>query len=591
MSRKRADKHPRRKARKRRTESAQSGVPGVQPDEMDLMVDIDRALAEPSPLGLLALTSTLLAVADPRRRSPFDPNDEPGVSMETLVGSFLDVDLAQTTAVLHVIATLTGDQLMAARIRRQLASRRHALPAWLVGLPRAQISRVEQMTHVLGDGDNIYLEVQLPDGGTLTAVVYIDHNIGRVVKDAFVVDAALRDIYQLIGSEIDEDTVVSALDPADARARITEAIDWGVRTFPPLETDTWPQCRALVEWLVGMLPPGGRGYRPTSWSEERLHDLAEEFFSSPHGAPLDSEDSRSLLDSLLWYANDYGKCDPLRWSAVSVEILLLDWIPRKLIANASYLSAVPSLLRALIRYSHERLGIRPSHTRETLDAVDEHESEYMSIIRAPRLQGPAALLAQMGLDLPSSGGGVLGLPSIDDHMLARLAAEVGGESALDILDQVPLPDEPFDWAGVPDDVQPRVREVLDLVDGACAAFFDTEIRTAARRLLAAAATRDPAVFRRAGASHTAAAAVCWSVGKANNAVGPWGDVAVQDLMTHFGVKGSVSQRATTLLKAAGIQPGYGEIVLGSPRYLTSRRRMEIIERRDHYRARKATGER
>ena len=43
------------------------------------------------------------------------------------------------------------------------------------------------MSHVLGDGDNIMLGARLPGGHELTCVIYIDHNLGTLVKDAFVV--------------------------------------------------------------------------------------------------------------------------------------------------------------------------------------------------------------------------------------------------------------------------------------------------------------------------------------------------------------------------------------------------------------------
>jgi len=58
---------------------------------------------------------------------------------------------------------------------------------------------------------------------------------------------------------------------------------------------------------------------------------------------------------------------------------------------------------------------------------------------------------------------------------------------------------------------------------------------------------------------------------------------VKDLTDHFGLaQGGVSQRAETLLKAAGVDRSerYGEIDLGSPDLLVSLRRRRIIERRD-----------
>jgi hypothetical protein len=88
-----------------------------------------------------------------------------------------------------------------------------------------------------------------------------------------------------------------------------------------------------------------------------------------------------------------------------VEILLVDWIPRKIVAEADYLAKAPDLLRAFIRFCHCERGIRAELTAQTLGAVDEHEPSYQKLIRSPRPSGPAALLAAMGLDVPNVTAG------------------------------------------------------------------------------------------------------------------------------------------------------------------------------------------
>ena len=85
---------------------------------------------------------------------------------------------------------------------------------------------------------------------------------------------------------------------------------------------------------------------------------------------------------------------------------------------------------------------------------------------------------------------------LDSLKLCELAAEVGGDDVLEALDDSPLPDEPFDWTGIAEDIAPRVREVLAMVDRCCDDLLDVEYRTACRRLLARAAVGDPKVFRR-----------------------------------------------------------------------------------------------
>lgn len=54
-------------------------------------------------------------------------------------------------------------------------------------------------------------------------------------------------------------------------------------------------------------------------------------------------------------------------------------------------------------------------------------------------------------------------------------------------------------------------------------------------------------------------------------------------MHHFGLAGSVSQRAETLMRAAGLPYRSYEVSLGSPECLVSSRRRWIIEQRDRWR--------
>jgi uncharacterized membrane protein len=378
------------------------------------------------------------------------------------------------------------------------------------------------------------------------------------------------------------DTTFEEADPAQARATVTEAIDHGAMMFPPLETDTWPGCRPLVEWLLSRLPAGGSVRPRQVWSDDDIAALHDDFFASPFGRDLDDRDHRDLLESLTWFGRDYGPGDPLRWSPVNVEMLLVDWIPRKLVAEPEFLAKAPDLLRRFIQYSHGRVGIRRSLTVETLASVDRWAPEYPRLIRSSRPQGPDALIAatMAGDDyLQDEEEG-----SLAEIMLARFDRAVGGRHVLMNLETDPLPDEPFEWAGIPDDIRERVREVLERCDGCADELFDVEHRTAFRRFLSRAAVGDPAIFRRKGSADRAAAAVCWTVAKANHTVGSNMAAALesQRLLGWFGVKGSVSQRAEAFLKAIGVnaRDQYVDMLLGSPDFLVSQRRATIIDLRD-----------
>jgi Domain of unknown function (DUF6398) len=565
------------------------------------MGDVALALADDHPLALMSLVSALIAALEPEWANPFTRTLDPSLpTRDELVRTFLEINLLETSALLAVIAELSGDDIMRRRVRREIAKRAHVLPVWLADLGQATVDRVVEMVHVLGDGDNIVMGMSLPGGSALSLVVYIDHNIGPLVKDACVVSEPLDVLLERMRAASGEnpDITWAKLAPADARARIRGAMTLNDIALVPFETNTWPACRPLVEWAIGTLPAGGTGYQRPHWDDDTLAELTERFLASPFGAGLDDSDHRGLLESLLWFSTAYGSGDPLRWSPVVVEILLVHWIPHKVEGSVAYLAKAPDLLRAFIHFAHHERGIRPALTANTLAAVDQHEPEYQRTIRSPQPSGPAALLAAMRALLP--GGAwppTTPRPSLREVMLDTLRRAVGGEQALDALDAAPLPDEPFTWEAIPADIHERVAEVLKLVDRCCEELLDVEYRTACRRYLSRAAAADPEIFRRRGRAETAAAAICWGIGKANDLFsahvgGHTGShMRVKDLIAHFGIgQGSVSQRSEPLLRAIGVDPHhpysaqqYRELNFGSPDYLTSARREQILDRRDYYR--------
>ncbi len=572
----------------------------------DLGKEIADALADDHPYELIAHASTMIAALDPRSRNPFErsePTDEP--TLELLIDAFIGIDTRETTALLAACAPLVADVRLRTAILAELLVRTHDLPDWALMLEAVQITRAMEMVHVLGDGDNVMVGTTIA-GFDFTFNVYIDHNSGTVVKDAFPVPQSIDEVCALYQREIhDDDTQWNEIPLADAKVRITEAIERGAQTIPPFESESWPACRPFVEWITRELPDGGTGYDHPEWSERQLTEIEDRFFASEFATPFDAEDGRDMVGSLLWYSSGYGPCDPLRWSPTSVEIFLLDWLPRKIIADAERLATAPSVLRAFVRYCHAERHITPALTDTTIASVDAYEPQYLELIRSPRPQGPVALLEAMKAFGAISPGGTpaystivdfgdlgffedLALPDPVTAMLDGLAATVGGNAVLDALNVRPLPNEPFRWEGIAPDTHERVQEVLTIVDDVCDRILDVEHRTASRRFLARVAAGDPTIFRRKGRADTAAAAVVWVIGKDNDLFRSTylGGMFQKDFLEHFGMKGgSINQRAATLLKAAGIRyDGRAWSLLQSTDYLVSARRRTIIDGRDRYRS-------
>jgi hypothetical protein len=581
-------RQPRNGARPHRVEQS-SGRPGSD-DEPELLDEVKALLETGDPLGLVLLASTIVSALEPAPVLPFRGAREEGPSLAEVVDSFIDVRRQETTALLAALASLVPDELLRQHIRRELDQRGGRLPAGLDRLTPLTVDRTVTATHVLGHIDLLVVGVRTAGGKPLTIVVTVDHELGTVVADGFVYPGPAEAAITQLADDDDPDLTVADIDPADARARIGEAIETGRITYPPMETDTWPECRPLVGWVLRELPEGGSGRARPEFDEDQREEIARRFLASPHGREHDHPDGRDLLDTLLWYGCDYGTGDPLAWSPEAVAILLDDWLPRKVVAEPEYLDLAPDLLRSFIRFAHEQRGLRQELTQDALEVVDELEDDYRRVIRTERPQGPAALMAAMGWldeDDPAQGDpatdlGLLGtLGAHHRELLDLLAGAVGGEETLRALSSEPLPDEAFDWTPVDEDLRGRVGEVLGLLDGCAAELFDVEFRTAVRRLLADVVATDPAILRR-GRPDTAAAAIAWLVGKANEVFDPYGDgLSTGDLTAWFGLSTSPSQRAGTMLAALGIETdAYRGIRLGSPRYLTSVHRHRIIRRRE-----------
>ncbi|WP_395307494.1 DUF6398 domain-containing protein [Mycobacterium sp. AMU20-3851] len=549
--------------------------------ESDLMLAVRTAMTDPDPLHLLSYVSTLLTAVDPRGKvHPFAGPTPDQPSRDDLVAMFADVVAPETTALLATIAALTGDEVLQARIWRELATREPVAPDWVGRLEQPLAHRAVRMNHILGDGDNIIVGVRLADGREATCIAYVDHNLGQLVKDAFVIPEPIDVIvaqYQRIND--DPDTTWEELSLADARAWIDSAVEVGAMTFPPLESESWPACRPLVEWITRSLPQGGTGYQRPQWNPTQVDHLADRFFNSEEGRGFDDADHRGLLGSVLWFATDYGSGDPVRWSDVRVEMLLADWLPRKVIAPVEYLAAAPELLWAFIRFAHHDSGVRADLTEQTLNAIDAWTPEYLRAIRTPR-PGPDMFDGLPGSYEPNW---------FEEGELHTLAQEVGGPEKLDALDTRPLPDEAFDWSGIADDVAARVDEVLALTDRCCDALLDVEYRTVCRRILARVASHAPKVFRRNARAETAAAGVVWIAGKANNLFDGKSGVRAMDIAKFFGVSSSPSGRGEVMRRAGFSGNGY-DTDLGSPDYLVAKRRQWIIERRDEMRKRIAAAD-
>lgn len=565
-------RHPRRPTQRRHLHAVpepREHLGGVE--DQELFQQLRSALRSPEPIDLLGLVSGLAEATDPRSRDPFRPRDEQPDRL-LLIESLIGTPCAETTAALTVLREFVDEPELVDAIAAELERRPQPMPRWLAHLSDASGTPNTWFAfHVLGDETSYLIDVEFVGGRSISALVTVEHNLGSVVTEATFAPVPADHVAALIRPRLDEDTTLGPTDAANARALVEEAVEDGRRLYPQPEGEMWPVGRPLLVWMLSLLPEGGDGRERIPWTRAEKSGLTEDFFASRFGRPLDDADHRGLLESVIWFGTDYGRGDPLRWSPSNVAILLEDWFPRKVVADAEYLAKLPNLLRAFIRYCHELGKIRPGLTELTLDKVDELEPEYQRVIRSDRPQGPEALLAQMfGEDFNA-------------YHRRQLESAVGGADALRELDVEPLPDEDFNWQGIADDIRPVVGQFLRACDRCADELLDVEHRTAMRRFLHRVAIADPSIFRRKGSPTRGAAALAWVVCRANDTVGTYyGPLLVAELLAAFDVTGSVSQRAEPMLRAVGVerQPP-GTMDLGTVDLLTSTRRSRIIRQRDH----------
>lgn len=338
------------------------------------MQGVRRALQSPDMTSILVQGATIAAIA----LEPDTVERPPG--WLGLVDSFIDVDIAETTVLLHFIGAFTTDELQRARVRRELANRRQPVPAHVRMLPEAAITSTWVMERELDDGFNILLGIEWPDGSQTSGVVYIDHVMGTIVKDAFFVGQATTDLvtrFAEISAEQGHGEVVPVpIDPADALVRIRRGLRNLDTKHPDWSGDTWPACRSLLEYLLRTLPDGGQDYPNHAASDSVLEELADAFLASEEASGLaDDAGVRGAALALLGFANRRFD-DPLWWSVTTVKFALTEDLPRDPDLGDDVLDAIPDVASPLVRYSHRVRGISAETMHRTVALVNPALARY-----------------------------------------------------------------------------------------------------------------------------------------------------------------------------------------------------------------------
>ena len=284
----------------------------------------------------------------------------------------------------------------------RLAARGHAEPPWSIELGHVQPTAAALMSEeAFDDGVSVMVEFAGPGYEPHTFGVYIDHNLGGLVKDSFLAGPLSEVRAQLNGTAPNGVGLsICDLDLAEARARVEAALYMLDHTYdPPVGADVRPM-RALIDARMRLLPDGFE--LPDDDEEvtpEERESLLDEFLSSPEGQRWRSdEDAEEVAELAIDFGAGYNHGGPLRWSPVVVEIFMTSWLARKVTRDPEFFARVPDVLRDWVRYAGRRKGIPAAPLGEAVGAVEEFEMEMLDAVADPEAWGPAKTFAAAALE-------------------------------------------------------------------------------------------------------------------------------------------------------------------------------------------------
>lgn len=124
---------------------------------------------------------------------------------------------------------------------------------------------------------------------------------------------------------------------------------------------------------------------PVEIPEADRDALLARFLDSPEAAATsirEGDEAAEVVSLAIDFACDYVDARPLRWSPVVVELFMAGWFPRKVAPAARLADAVPSALKAWLRFAGRLREIPETSIEISVAAVDEWIAEMREGIEA-----------------------------------------------------------------------------------------------------------------------------------------------------------------------------------------------------------------
>jgi hypothetical protein len=313
--------------------------------------------------------------------------------------------LATLRALSAVGAGVHGERARAAADR--LSGRGLPEPRWAGQLGRVAPVAAELLyEEAFDDGVTVFVEFASPGSDPHTLGIYIDHNMGGLVKDAFIA-GPLDEVRPKLSRRAHNGAGIAlrTLDLAEARGRVEAALYMLDHTLdPPVDQDV-RLLRALIDSRVRLLSGGFE--LPADYTEvspEKREQLLVDFLGSREGERWQGDEvAEDVVSTAIDFGADYNHGGPLRWSPVVVEIFMTSWLARKVTREPAFFSRVPAVLPDWVRYAGRRRAVPAAPLREAVAAVKRFRKEMMQTVEDPSAWGPAktfAVAAQhAGVDL------------------------------------------------------------------------------------------------------------------------------------------------------------------------------------------------
>lgn len=244
----------------------------------------------------------------------------------------------------------------------------------------APADRAVELSGPFREVDDVVIEVTLPTGHPLTAVVCVDNELGARAVDGVLSEQPMDEVLSQLEASATPILHARDISTADARARLAVACTGVSLADPPSTSTRWRTHRCLVRWMVSRLPDGGDATAPARQGDAGIDELATRFLASPWGRAWTRLPVRPLLDHVLESGLSNGLGDPLLWSPRHVG-RLLDPELHGIAPDAGDLDRIPELLSDLIRYGHLERGLRPELTEPSLEAIDRWASAFIAAVR------------------------------------------------------------------------------------------------------------------------------------------------------------------------------------------------------------------